>query len=127
MATIGTRTSPVRCRLQVTGLNDDGVTVGFWADANGDNFGFVEFNGHFINVFDPHAPKSAAGSPSVEQLLGINDKETAVGFYTDAQGNNHGFTYDLFNGRFEAVSVVTKSGVRSGWMRTPLRCSHVAW
>jgi probable HAF family extracellular repeat protein len=96
---------PGSVQTQVTGLNNVGVTVGFWADANGDNFGFAEFNGHFVNVVDPNAPKPAAGTPSVQQLLGINDKEEAVGFYTDAQGNNHGFTYDLNNGHFDAVNI----------------------
>jgi hypothetical protein len=73
----------------VTGLNNQGVTVGFWADANGDNFGFAEFNGHFLNVVDPNAPKPAEGTPSVQQLLGINDKEKAVGFCPRQQPRLH--------------------------------------
>jgi probable HAF family extracellular repeat protein len=96
---------PGSVQTQVTGLNNKDVTVGFWVDANGDNFGFVEFNGHFVNVVDPNAPKAAAGAPTVQQLLGVNDKEVAVGFYTDAQGNNHGFTLNLNNGHFGAVNV----------------------
>ncbi len=96
---------PTSVQTQVTGLNDKGLTVGFWADANGDNFGFVESKGHFVNVVDPNAPKPAAGTPSVQQLLGVNDREQAVGFYTDAAGNNHGFTYNLDNGHFSEVKI----------------------
>jgi probable HAF family extracellular repeat protein len=96
---------PGSVQTQVTGLNNKAVTVGFWADANGDNFGFVEHNGGFINVVNPNAPKPAAGTPSVQQLLGVNDKDKAVGFYTDATGNNHGFTYDIDHNRFEAVNI----------------------
>ncbi|MBV9250382.1 MAG: hypothetical protein JO227_14200 [Acetobacteraceae bacterium] len=92
-------------QTQVTGLNNRDLTVGFWADANGDNFGFVENDGRFVNVVDPNAPKPAAGTPSVEQLLGVNDHDKAVGFYTDASGNNHGFTYDIKSGSFDAVNV----------------------
>jgi probable HAF family extracellular repeat protein len=97
---------PGSVQTQVTGLNNKGKTVGFWVDANGDNFGFVEFNGHFINVRDPNAPLPAAGTPSVQQLLGVNDHNIAVGFYTDAQGNNHGFTYNIGTGRFRPVNVM---------------------
>ena len=92
-------------QTQVTGLNNKDLTVGFWADANGDNFGFVEHDGKFTNVIDPNAPKPAVGTPSVQQLLGVNDHDVAVGFYTDAAGNNHGFTYDVAKGDFDPVNV----------------------
>jgi probable HAF family extracellular repeat protein len=85
--------------------------VGFWADANGDNFGFVEHDGKFRDVVDPNAPKSAPGTPSVQQLLGVNDRDVAVGFYVDAGGNSHGFTYNIGNGRFDAVNIKGFSSV----------------
>lgn len=96
---------PGSAQTQVTGLNNKGETVGFWADANGDNFGFVEHNGRFTNVVDPNAPLPVAGTPSVQQLLGINKYHVAVGFYTDGSGNNHGFTYNVADGRFRAINV----------------------
>jgi hypothetical protein len=96
---------PGSVQTQVTGLNEKGETVGFWADGNGDNFGFVDRNGVFTNVRDPNAPQPAAGTPVVEQLLGINKRDIAVGFYTDPIGNNHGFTYNVKNRKFRAVNV----------------------
>ncbi|MDR3529039.1 MAG: hypothetical protein P4L90_00580 [Rhodopila sp.] len=92
-------------QTQVTGINNNDRTVGFWADANGDNFGFVDHDGTFTNVVDPNAPKAAPGVPTVEQLLGVNDHDVAVGFYVDAQGNSHGFTYDIGKGSFDAVNI----------------------
>ena len=105
-------------QTQVTGLNNRDLTVGFWADANGDNFGFVEHDGHFVNVVDPLAPKPAAGTPSVEQLLGVNDRDQAVGFYVDAQGNSHGFVYEIGQHEFDAVNIsgfsnVTATGINN--------------
>ena len=102
---------PGSVQTQVTGLNDTGETVGFWADANGDNVGFVEHNGQFKSVSDSNAPKGTAGTPSIQQLLGINDQDIAVGFYTDAQGNNHGFTYNVATGRFRTVNIPGFSSV----------------
>ena len=96
---------PGSVQTQVTGLNNKGETVGFWADTNGDNFGFAEHDGRFKQVSDPNAPQPTAGTPSVQQLLGVNNHNIAVGFYTDAQGNNHGFTYDIATGKFRAVNV----------------------
>lgn len=102
---------PGSVQTQVTGINNVDRTVGFWADANGDNFGFVDHDGKFTNVVDPNAPKSAPGTPSVQQLLGVNDHDIAVGFYTDANGNNHGFTYNINSGSFAAVNIAGSSSV----------------
>jgi hypothetical protein len=98
-------------QTQVTGLNNWGLTVGFWADPNGDNFGFAEYHGHFEAIFDPNAPTPVWGTPSVQQLLGVNDYGRAAGFYTDANGNNHGFVFDIAKGSFDAVNVAGFSSV----------------
>ena len=105
-------------QTQVTGLNNRGLTVGFSADANGDNFGFFEKNGAFVNVVEPNAPTPAPGTPAVTQLLGVNDRDSAVGFYTDAKGDNHGFTYDIATGTFTEISIpgftsITASGINN--------------
>ena len=97
-------------QTQVTGINDQGVTVGFWADANNanmvnDNFGFVKQNGVFTDVVDPAGKGKAAGGMTVEQLLGVNDNDKAVGFWTDANGNNHGFTYNVNSKSFSEVDI----------------------
>ena len=97
---------PGSVQTQVTGLNDRGVTVGFWSTMNNtnmvnDNTGFWERNGKFHNA---NFPTSAQGSPPVDQLLGVNDGDTAAGFYTDAAGNNHGYEVNLDTGRFSSVT-----------------------
>ena len=93
---------PGSVQTQVTGLNDRGVTVGFWADANSDNFGFYTRHGRFHQV---DFPGSMNASTSVNQLLGVNDRDIAVGFYTDGNGNNHGYTYNIGARRFQRVIV----------------------
>ncbi len=92
---------PGSAQTQVTGLNNRGVTVGFWVDAKGDNFGFVNVHGSFRQV---DFPTGSPASPSVDQLLGVNDRGIAVGFYTDAQGTNHGYEYNINTGTYSTVT-----------------------
>ncbi len=103
---------PGSVQTQVTGLNNTGVTVGFWSSMNNanmvnDNFGFVDVGGRFRTA---DFPTGTPASPPMDQLLGVNDQDVAIGFYTDANGNNHGYEYDVRSGRF---STVTESGVTS--------------
>jgi hypothetical protein len=103
---------PHSVQTQVTGLNDHGVTVGFWstmntASMNNNNFGFVNVDGHFENV---NFPAGNPASPPVDQLLGVNDSGIAVGFYTDGNSTNHGYEYNIWTHRF---SVVTDPADRS--------------
>jgi hypothetical protein len=98
---------PGSLQTQVTGLNDFGVTVGFWSDQNtasqmNDNFGFYTWGGHFHSV---NFPTGNNASPPVNQLLGVNNWGVAVGFYTDAKGNNHGYTYSITRHRFRSVRI----------------------
>jgi YD repeat-containing protein len=97
---------PGSVQTQVTGLNNRGVTVGFWSGMNNasmsnDNFGFVDVDGHFRTA---DFPTGSPASPPVDQLLGVNDSDVAVGFYTDANGNNHGYEYNIGDGRFSTVT-----------------------
>ena len=83
---------PNSVQTQVTGLNDRGVTVGFYSTMNtasmtNNNFGFYSWRGSFHSVNFP-TPHNA--NPPVNQLLGVNDFGVAVGFYTDTAGNTHG-------------------------------------
>jgi hypothetical protein len=97
---------PGSVQTQVTGLNNSGDTCGFWVDANGNNFGFIEWNGVFTSYKNPHT-----GKGTVNQLLGINDAGIAVGFYTDAGGVNHGYTVNQATGKFTAVVPTNGSNV----------------
>ena len=100
---------PGSVQTQLTGLNDEGVQVGFWstentASMNNNNFGFYLKNGHFHDV---NFPTSDPASPPVDQLLGVNNHDVAVGFFTNGQGNNRGYEYSIITHRF---SRVTKPG-----------------
>jgi hypothetical protein len=95
-------------QTQVTGLNDRGITVGFWADKGGDNFGFYESRGRFHTA---DYPTNNPAKPAVDQLLGVNDQGVAVGFYNDGKGNSHGYSYNIHTGRFGKVTVPGASTV----------------
>ncbi len=108
---------PGSFQTQVTGINNASapLTVGFWADTAGDNFGWVKQGANFIQVVDPNTPAAAAGVTPFNQLLGVNDKNLAAGFYLDANGNSHGYLYSIANGSFTAVDVSTgMSSVATG-------------
>lgn len=104
----GNENFPGSAQTQVVGINDDGVTVGFFSTmnaadpANDDNIGFWRADGRYHAV---RFPTRNNARPQVNQLLGINDSGTAVGFYNDAKGNAHGYAYNLETGRFKMITV----------------------
>jgi hypothetical protein len=104
-ADFGNENFPGSVQTQVTGLDDIGITVGFWskqdtASMTNDNFGFYSFHGRFFNV---NFPTGDNAKPPVNQLLGVNNEGVAVGFYTNGQGNNRGYEYDIYTRRFTRV------------------------
>jgi hypothetical protein len=109
---------PGSVQTQVTGLNDQGDMVGFYSTMNNanmvnNNFGWYRLNGQY-HVGD--FPTTNPASPPVDQLLGINDRDVAVGFFTDAAGNNHGYTFNTLTGQIQEVTVpgftnVTTAGI----------------
>jgi hypothetical protein len=104
---------PGSAQTRLTGLNDEGVQVGFWsASAAGarasDKVAFYQEGGRYVSV---GYPARARSSPPVNQLLGVNDHNVAVGFYTDAAGHDHGYLYDLAAKRFTQVNVPGASSV----------------
>jgi PEP-CTERM motif len=109
---------PGSFQTQVTGLNNSGQTVGFWADTAGDNFGWVKTGPSFVQVVNPLTPPGAPGTTTMNQLLGINDNNQAAGFYLGADGNSHGYVYNVLNGTFTAINVtgatsVTATGINN--------------
>jgi hypothetical protein len=103
--TYRTENYPRSVQTQVTGLNNEGATVGFWSTMNtasmtNNNFGFYSVNGHYHNV---NFPTGDNASPQVDQLLGINDHGVAVGFYTNGQGSNRGYEYNTGTHQFTRV------------------------
>jgi len=111
---------PFGVQTQVIGINDRGVTVGFWSNQNtasqtNANFGFYSWHGRFHNV---NFPTGNNASPPVNQLLGVNNSDIAVGFYTDAKGNDHAYEYSIFGNWFHRIHVpgaksVTASGINN--------------
>lgn len=98
---------PGSVQTQVTGLNDHGVTVGFWSSQNtasmtNNNFGFYWVHGRFHNV---NFPTGDNANPPVNQLLGVNNSGIAVGFYTNGGGSNRGYEYNIWTHKFTRVLV----------------------
>jgi probable HAF family extracellular repeat protein len=91
---------PGSAQTQVTAINNKGFTAGFWVTGNGTNHGFIEWNGVFTSYNDPKTPAMAG---SVNQILGINDHGTAVGFYNDAVGHSHAFMVNQATGVFTKI------------------------
>jgi hypothetical protein len=97
---------PESTQTQVTGLNDHGVTVGFWSTMNtanqmNDNRAFVSDHGYFI---DGDYPTDNPASPAVDQLLGVNDHNVAVGFYNDGSGNTHAYMFNINRDEFTELT-----------------------
>ena len=94
-------------QTQVIGINDHGVTVGFWSTQNtasmaNNNFGFYSVGGRFFPV---NFPTGDNAKPPVNQLLGINNNGVAVGFYTNGGGSNRGYEFNIRTHRFTRVTV----------------------
>jgi len=88
---------PSSVQTQVTGLNNTGTSVGFYSNTNNgppndSNVGFYDIGGSFTSVTNPGTPSTGI---TTNQLLGVNDHNVAVGFYTDGSGINHGYTYTI--------------------------------
>jgi uncharacterized membrane protein len=92
------------------GVNDKGLVVGFYVGSDGQDHGFVA-NARGVKrgtltataIADPVIP-TVAGEPGAtfmfSQILGINDKGIAVGYYGDSTGSQHGFVYDTRTGQY---------------------------
>jgi hypothetical protein len=95
---------PHSAQTQVTGINDIGYTVGFWANKAGANFGWYKYKGKFHEVKD--FPGATNSKPQMLQLLGVNDNKIAVGFYANAAtptANDRGFEYNIKTHKFSRV------------------------
>ncbi|HTU09090.1 MAG TPA: CHRD domain-containing protein [Trebonia sp.] len=98
---------PGSMQTQVTGLNDNGITVGFWSSMNNatmvnDNHGFYRLSDGSFHTAD--FPATSPASPPVDQLLGVNDTDVAVGFWTDSASTNHGYEYNIKSDTYSPVT-----------------------
>ena len=76
---------PNTTTTQFFGVNNSGIAVGSFTDANKITHGiyFNPVNGEWIEVNDPNGVNGTV-------LNGLNNKNQIVGFYTDAANNTHG-------------------------------------
>jgi hypothetical protein len=85
-------------QTQAIGINNDEQSpdiVGFYTDAkSGVTHGFLDTNGVQMAVDDPHGSAPYVAAP-VQNLLGVNDRNEAAGFWVDNNGNEHGFVAQL--------------------------------
>jgi probable HAF family extracellular repeat protein len=81
-------------QTQAIGINDNSRSpriVGFYTDAaTGFTHGFIDAQGQQTTVDDPLGSQPHVSSPA-QNLLGVNDANEAAGFWTDNDGNEHGF------------------------------------
>jgi hypothetical protein len=79
-----------RAGSSATGINDSGVIVGNYTDANNETHGYLRNpNGALTTIDDPNAFQGA-NSPGTF-VTHINVTGAIVGYYFDAQGAGHGF------------------------------------
>lgn len=100
---------PGSVQTQVTGINNSGLTVGFWADAANNNFGFVANAGLFTNVNNPNS--APFNGVTINQLLAVNNNNVAAGFYIDGAGVAHGETYNIISQAFSPVNIAGATSV----------------
>jgi hypothetical protein len=102
-------------QTQITAVNGNGTTfTGYTYPTNNGvavdfQFGFYEQGGVFTMVNNPKTPNCgatpdpcASGVITENQLIGVNNANLAVGFYNDALGVSHGYTYNIPTGTFSA-------------------------
>lgn len=100
---------PGSVQTQVVSINNTGTSVGYWyntGDSTSNNNGFVDVNGAFTNVNNP----LTNGVPSINQLLGVNDKNIAAGYYQSG-GMTFGYTYNIATKTFTPVTVANGTNV----------------
>ncbi|HLY01437.1 MAG TPA: hypothetical protein VKR56_02965 [Candidatus Cybelea sp.] len=80
-------------------LSNDFLCVGYFlSNQVGDHtLGFVKDHGLYTSFKNPKTP---LGPDTVNELLGVNDYDAAVGFYTDGSGKNHGYELYVTQGKY---------------------------
>ena len=105
------------------GINDFGKAAGFWTDAAGHEHGFVvQINAQAVSSsrFIEIPPADFPGAVAT-QASDITDRDNVCGFWTDANGNNHGFFGRL--GSRPATFNVTIDGM-AAMSTSPFGCNN---
>jgi uncharacterized membrane protein len=96
--------------VNAQGINNNGLVVGFYLGTDGQVHGFqasqhAARNGTVTGtaIPDPIIP-AVAGEPGAtfvfSQVLGVNDRGIAVGYYGDSTTSQHGFLYNTRTGQY---------------------------
>jgi len=95
------RNVPGSLQTQEIGIDAAGVQVGFSVGKDGVTSGFVR-NGAWVRLV-----RNPAGTakPAVDQLLGVNDRGVAAGFFNDAAGHSHPYLYNVCTRSFLDVQL----------------------
>jgi hypothetical protein len=88
-------------QTQDIGINRARDQVGFFVDKGGVTQGFVRIAGVDRPVTNP----LGSAHPAVDQLLGINDRRVAAGFYNDTSGASHPYVYNVCDRTFRPVAL----------------------
>lgn len=99
--------------VNAQGVNNFGLIVGFYVGTDGNQHGFTAEVSNAKNgvvtgtpVADPKIP-SVSGEPGAtfvfSQILGVNDRGIAVGYYGDSTLSQHGFIYNTNTGQYTFI------------------------
>jgi hypothetical protein len=109
---LGTGTNVAAPAQNLLSVNDKGQAAGFWTDNNTHLHGFVvafDQNGKPLSFTEVPASRFKDGVST--QVSGITDEQELCGFYTDKNGNNHGF-YGKLDVHYKSFDVVI-NGVKA--------------
>ena len=121
-------------------INNHGLIVGFYVGTDGQDHGFITqenlATGGVLTgtpIADPVIP-AVPGEPGAtfvfSQVLSVNDKGIAVGYYGDSTTSQHGFIYNTNTGQYTflddpseafsgGVEVTQITGITDSWARLP--------
>jgi len=113
---------PGSAQTQVTALNNTGTKVGFFTGSNtgtDSDFGFISWHDNGVERLLLVNNHGTGGATLVNQVLGVNDGNIAVGFYVDGNGASHGYSYTVATANFMPVTIpgatsVTATGINTG-------------
>jgi hypothetical protein len=108
-----TNMQPGSVQTQATGINNSNLTTGFWSDTNtgtNANFAFLRIptvqSFSYLSVVNP----LTASVPLTSQALGVSNTNVVAGFYNDANGNPHAYTYAIATATYTPIVLTGQVG-----------------
>ncbi len=83
--------------VNVQGINDEGLAIGFYAEGGTVQHGFLyDTTTKVVTLLpDPSTARITRGGLALTQFLAINDSDQAVGYYQTTDGSQYGFLFDV--------------------------------